>query len=169
MNIKIYFLIATYIALLAELVSITFRAKKIMARAGEKKLSVKNRVKITFVIIYAVCFALPVILVFREFSVLYNIAFCLVSVLGAEVITRDACVTGKYGVYENCVIAGGLYVFYDDIVVFPVLELPEEEQADFDGANLVISKKSKGNIDMPFSSVEECKAAVKVIRELSGK
>lgn len=169
MSYKFYLLIATYILLAAELASIPFRAKKIMSRAGEKKLSVRNRVKLTFVIIYVLCFALPLVLLFREFSVLYNIAFCLVSVLGAEVTTRDACVTGKYGVYENCVIAGGMCVFYDDIVVFPVLELPEEEQKDFDGANLVISTKSKGNVDMPFANETECKAAIKVIRELSGK
>jgi len=82
--------------------------------------------------------------------------------------TKDYITKGKSGIYENCVITNGVTVFYSDIVTFPILNFPEEEQEKYDHANLVAATKSKGNINLVFSSEEECKKATELIRSISG-
>lgn len=161
--------ILTYAALLAEFCSIPLRGKKILKEAGELKLALKNKIKLTYILIYLACLLLPLVVIFRNFSTLYNIMFCLVSVMGTEITSRDACVSGHYGVYENCLIAGGICVFYKDIVTFPILNFPEEEQEKYDHANLVIATTSRGNLNMTFTSDDECSRATALVRELSGK
>lgn len=169
MNIKIIMLVVTLLLLIAEAFTIPFRRIKILGKAGKLKLKIKNKPKLLFISIYVFCAALPFVIVFRNFSILYNIMFCLISVLGMEMTVRDSCTQGAYGVYENAVIANGICVFYDDIVCFPILEFPPEEQEKYDHANLVIATKTKGNVNVIFSSEEECSQATDIIREISGK
>lgn len=169
MNTNTLILIGTYVIIAGVLASMPARTKKTMAEAGELKLAVKNKVKISFIAIFAAAILLPLVVIFRDYSLLYNIMFCLISVMGSVITARDACLMGHYGVYVNCVIAGGICVRYDDIVTFPVLNLPLEEQENYDHANLVIATKSKGNLNMVFASEEECKKATDLVRGLSGK
>lgn len=169
MDTKKLMLIATYAILAVILAGMPSRSKKIMADAGSLKMAVKNKPKISFIIIFIAVLILPFVVLFRDYSLLYTVMFCLISIMGSYITARDACLWGHYGVYENCVIAGGICVKYDDIVTFPILNLPLEEQENYDQANLVISTKSKGNLNMVFSSAEECKAAAEIVRELSGK
>ncbi|MCQ2596238.1 MAG: hypothetical protein MJ181_00185 [Treponema sp.] len=169
MNFKITLIIITYILLIADVLSAIPRSKKIMSRAGKLILPVKNRSKIFFMGNYLWALFLPFILLIRDFRPAYEIIFCLVSVAGAEMNTRDFITKGQYGIYENCVIANGVTVFFDDIVTFPILNLPEEEQEKYDHSNLVVATKSRGNENLIFSSPEECKKATELIRNLSKK
>lgn len=169
MNIKIPLIIITYLLLSADIISSIPRSKKIMSQAGKLLLPVKNRSKIFFMGNYLWALFLPFILLIRDFRPAYEIIFCLVSVAGAEMNTRDFITKGQYGVYENCVIANGVTVFFDDIVTFPILNLPEEEQEKYDHANLVVATKSRGNENLVFSSPEECARATEIIRKISNK
>ncbi|MCF0242434.1 MAG: hypothetical protein HUK25_07335 [Treponema sp.] len=168
-NYKLILLIITLTALLVDIGSLKFRSKKILAQAGALKMELKSKVKILFIVIYLFCFALPVVMFFKDFNILYSITFCLVAVLGCEVTTKDCAMLGKNGIYENCIIQGEIIIFYDDIVSFPILELPEEEQTSYDHSILVVASRLKGNVNVIFQSEEECSAATKLIRELSGK
>ena len=95
--------------------------------------------------------------------------FCIVAVLACEMISKDFIMAGKYGVYENCIAVNGVTIFYDDIVTFPILNLPEDEQEKYDHANLVVSTKSKGNENLIFNDTDECTKATELIRKMSGK
>lgn len=168
-NYKYIFVVLAYVGMIGELIYLPFRGKKLLSKAGEMKMVLKNKVKVVFILSYVCCFAIPLILLFRNFSTIINLMFVLVSILASELISRDASLTGKYGVYENCVIAGGKCVFYSDILTFPILEFPEEEQAKYDHASLVAATASEGTVNIVFSDVSECSSATKLIRELSGK
>lgn len=169
MNFKLILIIFTYILLLADLGTVPFRSKKIMTSAGKLVMPLKNRSKLFFISMYLWAFFLPAILLIRDFRPVYQIIFCLVSVMGCEMNTKDFITKGRYGVYEHCVISNGLTIFFNDIVTFPILNLPEDEQEKYDHSNLVVATKSKGNENLVFSSVEECTSATKLIRELSQK
>lgn len=169
MNTKIIIAVAAYIFLMADIATIPFRSKKLMTSAGNLKMALKNRSKAYFYAMYAFAFILPAIILFRNYSLAYNLMFALVAVMGAELTSRDFITKGKYGIYENCAIVNGITVFFNDIVTFPILNLPEDEQEKYDHANLVAATKSKGNVNLVFANIEECQAATKLIRELSGK
>lgn len=169
MDKKLILMIATYILLALDVASIFLRKKRILSSAGELKMKLKSKVKIVFILIYAFCFALPAVIFFRNFSFLYSVTFCLVAVLGCEVTTRDTCTLGINGVYQNCVVIGDTKLYFDDIVSFPILELPEEEQEHYDHHVLIAASRLKGNVNLIFQTEEECRAATALIRELSGK
>lgn len=169
MNFKITLISVTYILLAADILSSFPRSKKIMSKAGKLLLPVKNKSKYFFLGNYLWTLLLPFVLLIRDFRPAYEIIFCLVSVIGAEMNSRDFITKGQYGVYENCVMANGVTVFFDDIVTFPILNLPEEEQEKYDHSNLVVATKSRGNENLVFSSPEECEKATELIRNLSKK
>lgn len=169
MNTKIIISAVTYVLLIADVATVPFRSKKIMSKAGELKMALKNRSKAYFYAMYAFAFILPAIIFLRNYSLPYNLMFALVAIMGAELTSRDFVTKGKYGVYEHCAIVNGITVLFNDIVTFPILNLPEDEQEKYDHANLVVATKSKGNQNLVFANADECQAATKLIRELSGK
>lgn len=169
MNYKTLSLIITYILLLADILSIIPRRRKVTGNCGELKMKLKNKPKTLFTATYIACFLIPLLLFFRNFPLLNTLIICGACILGCEISTRDFILLGIYGVYEKCIISGGITVFYDDIVTFPILNLPEEEQEKYDHANLNIATKSRGNLNMVFANEAECTEATKLIREFSGK
>ncbi|MCQ2574195.1 MAG: hypothetical protein MJ182_09895 [Treponema sp.] len=173
MNLKIEFkillVIFTYLVLILDALSVLPRSKKLFAQTGNLKMKLKNRSKTFFIGNYLWAFFLPAIILIRDFKPLYELMFCLVSIMGCEMNTRDFVSKGQYGIFENCAIANGVIIFYDDIVTFPILNLPEDEQEKYDHANLVVATKSKGNENLVFANQEECATATALIRELSGK
>ena len=169
MTYKIVLIIAAYILELALFLTIPSRRKKLQALCGNKVMDIKNHQSTRVFVIYLFCLIIPAILLIRDFGKAIEFVDCGVAVLAFEMGTRELTLKGHYGVFENALVAGGTIVEYSDIMAFPVLELPEEEQANYDNTSLSIVCKKKGSMNVAFDSLEECKAVTAMVRELSGK
>lgn len=169
MNSKICMIIVTFFIEAVLISTVPFRKKKILSLCGKKLMDVKNSQTTRVFLIYLFCLLLPAVLLIRDFGTATEIIDCAISVLAFEMGTRELSLKGIYGVYENALIAGSTTVEYDDIMAFPVLELPEEEQANYDNTSLSIVCNKKGSMNIAFSSLEECKAVTQKVRELSKK
>ncbi|MCQ2591749.1 MAG: hypothetical protein MJ188_03105 [Treponema sp.] len=104
------------------------------------------------------------ILLFRDFGFM-SVIFAAIAVLAVYIITRDGGNYKYFGVYEKGIIAPSALIFYEDIMTFPVFELPLDEQAHYPKNTLVVVTKTKGKQEIVFDSEEQCQ---KVVEELKG-
>ena len=63
-------------------------------------------------------------------------------------------------------IVNSTFVEYSDIVTFPVLDLPKEEQENYPKNVLVVATESKGKVDLIFSSDKECALVIEKLKEI---
>lgn len=76
-------------------------------------------------------------------------------ILADYIITREYLLNKNSGIYEHGIIQGSVFIKIDDIVTFPVLNLPKEEQESYPDYTLSVATKSKGNIDLIYKNKEE--------------
>lgn len=148
--------------------SIPFRVKKIAAKSGEVVFKTSQPSLGRAVIIFLLGFLLMAATMIRSFSLINQLILCGCALLGEEMAMREFCLSGKYGVYEKGIISAGRFVAFDDIVTFPVLNLPPEEQEHYDKRTLVIATKSVGKVELVFASEEECRKVTDEAKKRTG-
>lgn len=161
---KIIFLVSTGIFFVL-FFTIPFRVRNLKKNAGECILKLTQASVYKAVFIYLAGFLLIIFTMLIKFYPLYQCIFCLCALLGENIAMREFIMSGKYGVYENGIIASTQFVRFSDILSFPVLELPTEERERYNPCELSIVSKSKSNITLIFASKEECEKVTKIARE----
>src|SRR5574344_1006483 len=76
------------------------------------------------------------------------------------IITKEIVLYSLNGIYQNGVICNSEVVYYSDIMSFPVLQLPKNEQANYDSSFLVVSIGRKDNINLCYKDEDECKSVL---------
>ena len=165
MDLVFAILMISYCAVLILLLSIPLRRRAIMLRAGSRIFEIKHRKSAFFKTLFIVflCAVLIFVIQSRYFSIFVDIAFCGTAVLGVEFAARQFSLMSLCGAWQNAVIVDTEVVLYDDIVVFPVLQLPPSEQKNYSPNVLVVETKSRGTVNLIFSSEEICKKVLDVI------
>ena len=113
------------------LISIPFRRKRMLSRAGNIVLKLSNDFPIRQILIFVLCAALIVILPLREFAFYLEIIFLLVGLIGAEMSVRAASSYGINGVYENMVIYDTYAIPFDDIGCLPTVVYEDDASLRF--------------------------------------
>lgn len=169
MTLKTLMIIATYCINLLLFISKPARTKKALSLCGNKVMDVKATGSARSLMIYAFAVVLPGLLFIRDFGTFTEVVDCAISVVAFEMATRELALKDINGVYEKAVICGTNFVEYSDILAFPVLELPLEEQENYDPQTLAVVCNKSGTVNIAFASEDECKKATDLIRSLSGK
>lgn len=165
MDIVFILLLISYCASLIILLSIPLRRRAITLRAGSRlyPIAAKKSGFVKGLFIVFLCAAIIFFVQTRYFSVFVNIAFCGTAVLGIEFATRLFTLLGLSGAWQNAVICGSDLVLYDEIEIFPILQLPPEEQASYPKNVLTVQTKNRGQINLFFSDEAACKKTLEVI------
>ena len=165
MDIISIILLASYCAMFILLLTIPLRRRAIMLRAGRRIFAIPTKKRTFFkgAAIILLCVALVFVIKTRYFSVFVDIAFCGTAILGVEFVARLFSVATLCGAWQNAVLLDTEVVLYDDIIVFPVLQLPPEEQKNYPANLLVAETKSRGTVNLIFPSAEVCQKVLEVI------
>ena len=166
MNIRIIMIIASYVIFCGILLSIPFRKKIELKKAGKNIYKISGPSFVYYIGIYLISIAVISVLWVRTFGDLMNFILCGCGILACELVTRSFSLNKAYGLYENGIIYDGVFISYDDILGFPVLILPEEEQKNYDSKTLVIMTKTKGQKSFTFVSDEIYSAVINKIFEI---
>lgn len=166
MNIRLIMIIVSYVLFAAILISIPFRKKFSLKKAGKLNYKITGPSSIYFAGIYIISLAVISIMWIRNFGDIMNFILCGCGILACELVTRSFSLKNVYGLYENGLIYDGVYISYDDIIAFPVLILPEEEQKNYDSRTLVLITKSKGQKSFTLISEEEYATVIGKIFEI---
>jgi hypothetical protein len=165
MDIVFILLLISYCASLVILLSIPLRRRAVALRAGSRlyPIAAKKSGFVKGLFIVFLCAAIIFFVQTRYFSVFVNIAFCGTAVLGIEFAARLFTLLGLSGAWQNAVICGTDIVLYDEIVIFPVLQLPPEEQASYPKNVLTVETKNRGQVNLFFPDEASCKKTLEVI------
>lgn len=168
MDIRLIIGIISYLLVFASIISIPIKRKSIDNISGKLILGFpKNKPVMTIIVdIVSLILITSVNLILKNYSLLIIIILCGCGVLGAWIVAGDAAMGPKYGLYENGIIAAGKFISYDDIITFPILNLPIEEQKNHPDNVLSIATRKYGLIDIVFSSEEVCNQVIKKLDEL---
>ena len=154
-NIRLYIMLASYLIVAIILFTIPIRRKIAAKKAGNLLVEIKKSPLIYGIAVYVLSLGLISILWIREFGTLMDLVLCGCGILGSEITTRDVCLYKKYGVYDKGVLFSGQFIAFEDILSLPVLQLPLEEQINYDKCTIVFVTKSKGKKSMSFKTEEE--------------
>lgn len=165
MNRNLIIVITGYILIVFELIYLNLRSKKTVKEMGNCLFAFPKKNIWGMYGVDAVAALLLGILLVRDFGKL-NIMFAAICVMSVYLITKENGNHRYYGVYEKGLIAPSYMFFYDDIMSFPVFELPLEEQEHYAKNTLVVVTKSKGKFEIIFESEEQRTAVVAKLTEL---
>lgn len=157
MNINTIFAIISYILIAVVLLYFPLYKKNILVKLGKCHVDKKKKKSILSVFIYVLCFVMVLIELFRDLGLTLNFLISGCAVLGVYIITKEIVLYSINGIYEKGLVCNSEVVLYDDIMSFPVLQLPKDEQKNYDPSFLVISIGRKDNINLSYESEEECK------------
>ena len=166
MNPNMLLVIAGYILFICGLIAIPVKQKKVMAIAGNCLYSFPKKRTGFIVGVEITAFVLITLSVLMNYTFFITMILCACGVLGAWIVVGEAALGSKYGLYDNGIVAVGKYIPYDDIVTFPILNLPKEEQKHYPQNVLVIASRKYGNIEVPFDSDEICGEVIRILRKL---
>ena len=152
MDITFILLLISYCASLVILLSIPLRRRAVLLRAGRRIVEIKAKKRAFFKTLFIVllCWLIIFVVKIRYFSVFVEIAFCGTAILGIEFAARQFSLMTLNGAWQNALIVDSEAVLYDDIAVFPVLQLPASEQKNYPKNVLVIETKSRGTVQLIF-------------------
>lgn len=159
----IFFAIIPFILMAIISVGMPFYKLKIMKGAGEKILPlVKDRKIISFVT-YITAYIILILSIMVDFGKLnFVIPYC--AVLGLYVSTKEGTFRPVNGVYENLLIVGSDIIRYDDIISFPIEELPPEERAKHPANVLLVVTKKGGKRNLTFNNANELSEVLSILR-----
>ena len=158
--------IAGYVLFFCSLGAIPVKRKKVIDEAGECIYGFPKKRTGFMIGVEVTAFVLITLSYFIRYTFFVTIILCACGVLGAWIVVGEAALGGKYGLYENGIVAVGKYIPYDDIVTFPILNLPKDEQLNYPQNELVIASRKYGNIEIPFDSDEICREVVHLLRKM---
>jgi|SRR5574344_1012298 hypothetical protein len=155
-----YICIISYIIMFGSFLFFPIYKKQILAKMGNcihKKTKKKSPLSL---IIYVLCFVIVLLELFRKLSLSMNLMISGCAILGVFIITKEIVLYSLNGIYQNGVICNSEVVYYSDIMSFPVLQLPKNEQANYDSSFLVVSIGRKDNINLCYKDEDECKSVL---------
>ena len=163
--LNLIILIFCYILMISFLIFLPLYSKKLLSKAGNLYFSFNKKTDAKYygVLIFSL---LLIFLMYFQQATLYTFIINACAVLGFFIVNKESTFKKNYGVYENMIIANSTFVEYSDIVTFPILDLPKEEQENYPKNCLTIATKSKGKINLVFSSDEECSLVIEKLKEL---
>lgn len=164
MNKTIIILIC-YIIMAAIVPSLLIINKRTLKAMGACLLKLPRKSAIGVIVIDVIAILLPLLLFFRDYKNM-NFLFTSCSIIAFFIMTKDGFNKKNYGVYQKGLIAPSAVFFYEDILGFPVFELPPEEQAHYAKNTLIVVTKKASRQEIIFSSDEECRAVVEKLKEI---
>ena len=165
MDLVFIFIAVSYALSLALLLSIPLRRRAVALRAGDRIFAIPAK-KMTFVktaFIVFLCALIIYVTSSRLFSVFVDAAFCGTAVLGIEFSARQFALMTMGGAWQNAVIVDTETLLYDEIEVFPVLQLPPDEQKNYSANVLIAQTKKRGSVQLIFPDKETCRKVLEVI------
>ncbi|MCQ2575592.1 MAG: hypothetical protein MJ162_02540 [Treponema sp.] len=157
--------IIAFVTLMIMMPSLFVMSKKNASKMGDCLFSFPKKPSLTAIASCVLSVVLLGVLLFRNFGYLTLIlAGCCI--LAPYMMAKDSFSCKYYGVYEKGMIVPGFTVFYDDILAFPVFELPPEEQEHYPKEELVIVTNTKGKFSVRFASEEECNKVIENLKTL---
>lgn len=165
-QVRIIFILAAYILFFVDLLTIPFRRKTVTKDTGNKVMDLTGSSIIQKIVIYILAFGLISTIWIRDFGPMMNFVLCGCGVFAAELMTKDVALYKLYGVYEKGIIFDGSYFAFDSMIGFPVLQLSQEEQKNYDSKTLYFVTKNKGSTSFTFATEEEYKAVVEQMFKL---
>lgn len=165
MDQNVIVVIISYILYILTFVSIPIRKNLVMKETGKLIYSFSQKIG-TRVILIDVFSAVLIALAFLNYSnpvIRFILAAC--GVMGAFISTNDIIYKPMYGIYENGIISAEKYIRFEDIITFPVLNLPADELKDYPPNPLVLSTKTRGEVLIYFDSDEQSEIVQKKIFE----
>lgn len=166
MNFNLILVIMSYILFAGSIVAIPIKRKNVMKLTGKSLITFPKKKFGYFIAVDIVAFILITILFFIRYSGFVSLVLCGCGVLGAWIIVGEAALGPIYGLYENGFVASGKFIPFDDIVTYPVFNLPKSEQKNHPDNVLVIASKRYGNMEILFDSAEICSQVVAKLKEL---
>lgn len=165
MNINLIIVIAGYVLIAGIIPYLLLKSKTDVKKMGECIYSFSKKKNYNAIAVDIVAIILLTVLFFREFSTLSTVVLAGCCVLAVYIMTKDLGNQRNYGVYEEGMIVPNNVIFYDDIISFPVFQLPAEEQEHYAKNLLVVITDSKGKSEIVFSSEEECQEVIRILKE----
>lgn len=166
MDINLILVVISFILFGASLIAIPLKRKSVMALTGNPLILFPKKGYGLIIGVEIVAVVLITILFFIRYSFFVSAVLCGCGVLGAWIVVGEASLGPKYGLYENGIVAVGKYIPFDDIVTYPVFNLPKSEQANHPDNVLVIACRKYGNVEIVFDSAEVCSQVVNKLKEL---
>lgn len=157
-------LLVSVICYLLIIITIPFRVKAILKKAGECVYHVKGKSFVIQILIIICCGAILALLAFRELGTIGDAIVCIVAILGAAMASEETGLYKHCGVYKNGIISGGHYLPISEIYSIPSLNLSEDERKSSSSVKIVTDKK--GTVTFTYDSPEECNEVVQKIIEL---
>lgn len=155
-----------YILYLIGIFTIPIKRKHVMDISGELILGFP-KLKLSFTIFVEILALVLITLnIFIVYSLLVTVVLCGCGVLGAWIIVGEVALGPKYGLYENGIVAAGKFIPYDDIMTFPILNLPKYEQEHYPNNILVVASRQYGNIEIAFDSDEICAEVIATLTKM---
>lgn len=157
--------VGSYCAAIILLLTIPLRRRAVMLRAGDRIFAIPFRKRAFFKAAFIVFLGALIIYVTlsRMFSLFVDIAFCGTALLGIEFAARQFALMAMGGAWQNAVIVDTETLLYDEIEVFPILQLPPEEQKNYSPNVLIAQTKSRGAVQLIFPNAEICRKVLEVI------
>lgn len=165
MTSNLLLLILCYIIMISFLFFLPRYTKKILTTAGKLLLSFNKKTDVKYYGVLIFSFLLVFLMYFQQ-TTLYTVIINACAVLGLFIVCKESTLKKCYGVYENMIIVNSTFVEYSDIITFPILDLPKDEQQNYPKNCLTIATESKGKVDLIFSTDEECQQAIQKLQEL---
>ena len=165
MDIVFILTAATYALFMILLLSIPLRRRAVALRSGDRIFAIpaKKRTFVKAAFIVFLCALIVYVTQSRMFSIFVDIAFCGTAVLGVEFAARQFALMTMGGAWQNAVIVDTETLLYDEIEVFPVLQLPPDEQKNYSANVLIAQTKKRGSVQLIFPDKETCRKVLEVI------
>lgn len=166
MNVKLIYLIASYVAMAGIFLSIPFRRKAVRAAAGDQLFSLARN-NVTKTVLINLLAAFLVYTVYRlDYNLFVSAVLCGAAIAGSFIITKDGGISNMDGVYKNAIICNGLVLPYEQIEDFPVFKLSKEDQALYAKNALIVTTKKKTKHELIFKDEETCSKVVELFKEM---
>ncbi len=137
------------------LISIPFRRKRLLSKAGNLVFKLSDDFPIRPILIFFVCLVLIAVLPFRSFQLHIEIIFLLVALIGTEITVRSVASYKINGVYDKMVIHDTYAIEYDDIGCLPTVSYEDDpETENVDKRFLEILRQNGAQVILGFESEE---------------
>ena len=153
--IKLILLIVSSCIFLGILISIPFRSKYILKKAGKKIISMKDRQFVLSLLIIIFSAALILIVGIKHLAFSINLITCMVALLGGAIGSQELALRNKCGVYENGIIGPSNFLPVKEIYGVSELGWTEEERNEHDRKVIHIVTDKKGTVPFICDSEEQ--------------
>lgn len=151
----------------AILLSIPFRRKRVLLRAGALRMKLDVASSKKWVAIAVVAAVLLLVVPLRNFGLLVSAIMLGCALLASEIAAREAAGCGHAGIYENMLVSGTSAILWSDVASLPTLAYEDDpDTTQVDKSTLRVLTEDGSVQLILFKSVEERMKAVAAILEL---